>query len=108
VEQTATCAEPGRAGQIAAWVNDSEGKGLAGIEIVVSWASGQDRFFTGLRPDIGPGYADFVMSPGIQYEVMLAALEGDVVRDVTSDLEPGTCPTGTTALDWRLVFAQDQ
>jgi hypothetical protein len=46
---------------------------LPGVEVVVEWADGQDRFFTGFRPDESPGYADFVMSPDVSYTVSLAA-----------------------------------
>jgi hypothetical protein len=106
VERTAVCAEPGQQGQIAIRVQDTDGGELAGIEIVVSWATGQDRFFTGLWPEKGDGYADFSMSRGIEYDVTLAAFKGDVAQGLTSALAPGTCPTGTVALDWRLVFAE--
>jgi hypothetical protein len=106
-EQTTLCAEPGQAGQIAVWVQDAEGNGLAATEIVVSWATGQDRFFTGLRPEKGPGYADFEMRPQVEYEVTLADRKGDVAQGLTSDLAPGTCPAGTLALSWQLIFQQE-
>jgi hypothetical protein len=106
VEQTALCAGAGQPGQIAVRVQDAEGKDLPGIEIVVSWATGQDRFFTGLRPDQGLGYADFDMRPEIEYDVALADFRGDVAEGIISDVDAGVCPTGTVALDWRLVFQQ--
>lgn len=108
VEQTAVCAEPGRPGRIAVRVRDAAGDGLAGIEIVVSWNVGQDRFFTGLRPELGAGYADFRMDPDIEYEVALAAFKGDVARGLTSELSTGVCPTGTLALDWLVTFQELQ
>jgi hypothetical protein len=108
VEKTAICANPGWPGQIAIWVQDMQGNELGGIEIVVSWPTGQDRFFTGLRPAEGTGYADFAMSPDVEYEVALADVKGDVAQGLTSNLPPGTCPTGTVALNWRLVFEESQ
>jgi hypothetical protein len=105
-EQTAICAEPGRPGSIMVWVRDAEGNGLPGVEIVISWNTGQDRFFTGLRPEQGEGYADFAMAPQIEYEVALAAYRGDTAEGLSSDLLPGVCPTDTLALDWRLAFQQ--
>jgi hypothetical protein len=105
-EQTAICAEPGRPGSIMVWVRDAEGNGLPGAEIVISWSTGQDRFFTGLRPEQGEGYADFAMAPQIEYEVALAAYRGDTAEGLSSDLLPGVCPTDTLALDWRLAFQQ--
>jgi hypothetical protein len=108
VEQTAVCAEPEQPGSISVWVRDQDGNGLAGIEIVVSWSAGQDRFFTGLRPERGMGYADFEMSPEEEYEVALAGFKGEIARGLTSDLSPGLCPTGTIALDWQISFQQEQ
>jgi hypothetical protein len=108
VEETAICADPGQPGQIAVWVQDVQGNELAGVEIVVTWASGQDRFFTGLRPEKGVGYADFEMSPDVEYEVALAGYWGTVAQGLDSDLSPGTCPTGTLALSWRLVFEKTE
>jgi hypothetical protein len=106
VDRTAVCAAAGQQGQVAIHVQDAEGKEMAGIEIVVSWATGQDRLFTGLRPEKGTGYADFQMSPGTEYSVSLADFGGDVAEELTSALSPGVCPTGTVALDWQLTFQQ--
>ncbi len=106
VEQTTVCAEPGRPGQIAVRVQDMEGRELPGVEIVVSWVTGQDRFFTGLRPGQGAGYADFEMQPQLEYDVALAGFKGDTARRLTSDLSAGVCPTGTLAIDWRVTFQQ--
>lgn len=108
VEQTAVCAAPGQSGIIAIWVQDAQENELPGIEIVVSWPSGQDRFFTGLRPGRGAGYADFEMDPNVEYAVALAAFSGDAAQALTSVLSPGTCPTGTIALNWQLTFRQMQ
>jgi hypothetical protein len=106
VEQTAVCAEPGSPGQISVWVRDAEGGQLAGVEVVVSWATGQDRFFTGLRPERGEGYADFEMEPGLEYEVSVADYQGESAEGLTPELDAGICPTGTLALEWRVTFQQ--
>ncbi|MEJ2736171.1 MAG: hypothetical protein P8189_21830 [Anaerolineae bacterium] len=105
-EKTAVCAAAGQPSLIAVWVQDAEGNGLAGVEIVVSWATGEDRFLTGLRPEQGVGYADFEMSPRVEYDVALADYGGEVARGLTADLAPGLCPTGTVGLDWRVTFQQ--
>lgn len=106
VDRTAVCAAAGQQGQVSIHVQDAEGKEMAGIEIVVSWATGQDRLFTGLRPQLGIGYADFEMSPGTEYSVSLADFGGDVAEELSSALSAGVCPTGTVALDWRLTFQE--
>lgn len=107
VEQIALCAAPGRNGQIAVWVQDAQGRPIPGVEIVVFWPTGQDRFFTGLRPKVGAGYADFEMSPSTEYAVSLASFPGDTAEKLAQVLPPNTCPTDTLALDWRLVFQRE-
>jgi hypothetical protein len=105
-EQTAVCAEPGLPGSIQVWVRDVEGNGLPSMEVVVSWNTGQDRFFTGLRPQLGKGYADFQMAPAVEYDVTLAGFRADTAEGLSSDLSSGVCPTDTLALNWRLAFQQ--
>jgi hypothetical protein len=78
------------------------------MEVVVSWAGGQDRFFTGLRPERGAGYGDFEMSPGTEYEVSLVGFRGEIAQGLTEELSPGFCQEGVTAVDWRLVFQETQ
>jgi hypothetical protein len=106
VEKTSLCAAPGRAGQITVWTEDAQGQPLPGIEIVVSWAAGQDRFYTGLWPEQGAGYADFDMAPATVYQVYLADYRGDTAQDLAADLSPGLCRDGVEAVDWRLTFQQ--
>jgi hypothetical protein len=107
-EQTALCAGAGEPGKIRVWIQDTQGNPLPGMEVVVSWASGQDRFFTGLRPEQGPGYGDFEMAPGVEYEVSLAGFRGDEAQELTADLQPGFCQDGVKAVDWRLVYQEIQ
>jgi hypothetical protein len=45
---------------------------LAGIEIVVTWDGGKEQFFTGLKPELGNGYADYIMMPDTTYTIQLA------------------------------------
>jgi len=107
VERTATCGRPGRPGVIAVRVRDADGHGLAGVEVTVSWALGEDRFFTGLRPDRGPGYADFQMSLGNEYRVSLEGRPGEAAQGLLADLSSGICPSTSLSLDWQLIFQQN-
>ncbi|HSJ55967.1 MAG TPA: hypothetical protein VLC95_02230 [Anaerolineae bacterium] len=106
VEQTALCAEPGTPGQIGVWVQDAAGEPLPGVQVVVNWAGGQDRFFTGLHPDMGPGYGDFDMAPRTEYEVSLGGLRSDVAHGLASAVASGLCREGVKAVNWRLTFQQ--
>ena len=59
---------------------------LPGIELILSWSGGEEHFFTGLKPELGNGYADFIMAPGVTYT--LRAAEGGAV---VPGLAPPTC-----------------
>lgn len=48
---------------------DSNAEQLPGIEFAVFWDSGEDHFFTGLKTELGIGFADFEMEPEIAYSV---------------------------------------
>ncbi|RME08343.1 MAG: hypothetical protein D6803_01480, partial [Anaerolineae bacterium] len=54
-------------------VNNAAGEGVPGVEIIVRWENGEDHFFTGLQPEINPGFADFVMQPDTLYTVTIAS-----------------------------------
>jgi hypothetical protein len=83
---------------------DAAGQGVPGVEAVVEWDGGESRFFTGLKPELGMGYADFAMTPGVVYTLRLAA-GGQII--------PNLAPTECEAQDggrfwgsWVLVFTQ--
>ncbi|HSH03295.1 MAG TPA: hypothetical protein VLL52_12305 [Anaerolineae bacterium] len=72
---------------------------LAGVEVVVRWdGGGIDRFYTGLQPAVGAGYADFDMVGEVAYTVVLA--EGS---PLVSGLRLSSCPSGALG-GWRLTF----
>jgi hypothetical protein len=50
---------------------DPRRRQIAGIEIVVTWAEGEDSFFTGFKPEVGDGYADFIMQADTVYSVRM-------------------------------------
>lgn len=71
---------------------------LPGVEVLVDWEGGTDRFFTGFKPSGGPGYGDFTMSPDVSYTVALA--EGS---EAVSGLRIEPCDNGLDG-GWRLTF----
>lgn len=77
---------------------------LAGIKIIITWDTGGEEFFTGLKPELGNGYADFLMFPGVSHAVQLA-----IGSEIATDLIPPTCRTssGETYLGgFKLTFQQ--
>jgi hypothetical protein len=81
---------------------DATGQAAPGVEVIVTWVGGEDHFYTGLKPELGLGYADYVMDPGTTYSLRLA--EGS---QPVSDLTAGQCekPGGGQAWGaWLLTF----
>ena len=74
-------------------VMNSDRRQMAGMKILIIWEGGEEQFFTGLKPELGNGYADYVMTPETQYTVQLA-----VGSDVPAGLTAPTCqtPSGET------------
>lgn len=69
-----------------------------GVEVIVRWQGGSDRFYTGFKPDQGADYGDFTMLPDISYSVQLA----DGSPEITGlRIEP--CDSGLPG-GWRLTF----
>ena len=53
-------------------VVDSRHHQLPGIEIIITWDGGEEHFFTGLKPEIANGYADYMMQTNVTYTVRIA------------------------------------
>jgi hypothetical protein len=85
-------------------VFNSNRRQLAGVKVIITWDTGGEEFFTGLKPELGNGYADFLMFPGVSHAVQLA-----LGSEIATDLVPPTCRTssGETYLGgFKLTFQQ--
>ena len=85
-------------------VYNSNRRQLAGVGILITWDSGGEEFFTGLKPELGNGYADFLMFPDTSHAVQLA-----VGSEIATNLVPPVCdaPNGETYLGgYKLTFQQ--
>jgi hypothetical protein len=85
-------------------VYDSAGQPVPGVEAIINWDGGENHFFTGLKPEINPGYSDYAMLPGVIYTLRLAE-GGQIIPDLT----PGECERSNGERywgAWRLVFVQ--
>lgn len=85
-------------------VFDSAGAPVPGVEIIVQWDGGEDRFFTGLKPGKGLGFADFVMSPSVTYSLSLAS-GGQPVTGISA-AECEALGAGRILGSWYIVFQQ--
>jgi len=70
-------------GLLQVLVLNSNRRQLAGIEIVITWDGGEEQFFTGLKPELGNGYADYIMTPDTTYTVQLVR-GSDVALGITA------------------------
>lgn len=91
-------------GLLQVMVLNSNRRQLAGVKIIITWDGGEEQFFTGLKPEMGNGYADYIMAPNVVYSVQLG-----VGSDIAAELTPSTCqaPNGQTFLGGvKLTFQQ--
>jgi hypothetical protein len=75
-----------------------------GILVIITWDGGEERFYTGLIPEKGPGYADFTPQPGAVYTLRL----GDG-GEVVSGLSAADCESTSGEHfwgAWLLTFIQ--
>ncbi|MGW8251806.1 MAG: hypothetical protein ACWGO1_14275, partial [Anaerolineales bacterium] len=91
-------------GQVQVQIYDAAGQPVPGVEAIINWEGGENHFFTGLKPEINPGYADFAIQPGVVYTLRLAE-GGQIIPDLT----PAECERSNGERywgAWRLVFVQ--
>lgn len=98
VNQQLVCEPPLDAPMIQVLAFDANGQFVPGVEVLVEWDGGFDHFFTGLQPEHGAGYGDFVMTPGVIYTVRLAVSPSAAVTNLVTP----TCAVGVGA--WQLTF----
>ena len=103
VDQNTVC-EPGtRPGLLQFILMDKRRKQIAGIEIIVTSNQGEDHSFTGFKPELGNGYADFVMQADTIYSVRI--IEGGTsIPNITAPA--CTDPNGETYLGGLLLTFQ--
>lgn len=101
LSQERVCDPDAPAMRIEVFTLDIDEDPLPGVQVIVSWDSGSDRFFTGFRPDVDPAYGDFSMMPDISYSVQLAAGSPTISG---LRVEPCSQAAGGQPGGWRLTF----
>ena len=70
--------------------------------VFITWDEGQERIFTGLKPEIDLGYADYVMTPEVTYTLQVSG-GGQIIPDLfTPECEEDDI--GRYWGSWRLIF----
>lgn len=98
LDQQRLCRPDEDVNRIEVFTQDAFLNDLAGVEVIVTWQNGRDHFFTGFKPEKGPGYGDFAMEPDISYSVSLAEGSPEV-----SGLRLEPCDNGRDG-GWQLTF----
>lgn len=104
IRQDSVCDPNLPEGLLQVIVYNSSRRQLAGMKIIITWDTGGEEFFTGLKPELGNGYADFLMFPDTSHAVQLAA-----GSEIATGLIPPTCqmPSGEFYLGgYKLTFQQ--
>jgi hypothetical protein len=84
---------------------DASGNPVPGLQVLVRWSGGEDRFFTGLKTEKGLGYADFTMTPGISYTVQMAE-GGQQVQGLTASECRIAGSSETYWGSWHILYEQ--
>lgn len=106
-QSTVVC-DSATSGLLKIYIRDRLREGVPGVEVAIRWSGGKDTLFTGFKPDINPGYADFQMEPDEVYQIELVDLEttGQIPEVTISSNE--LCPDLPAAINpsWQLIFQQ--
>ena len=86
---------------ILVYVRDENDRGVAGVKLVVKGPGVEDSFFTGLKPEIGPGFADYLVMAAGSYTVQAAEGRSQVTQGLSFAAD---CPAETPYRSWRVVF----
>jgi hypothetical protein len=107
VVQSVPLCDATNGGLLRIYIRDRLGIGVPGVEIIIHWVEGQDKLFTGFKPDIDPGYADFQMKSGEIYQIQPVSV-GTAGRLPEVTIKPDLCPDlpAGAAPSWQIVFQQ--
>lgn len=72
VGQDTVCDTELAEGLLQVVVTNATRRQIPGAEIIITWNSGEEHIFTGLKPELGHGYADFLMTSDVTYSVRMA------------------------------------
>lgn len=67
-------------------VMDERNQPLPGVPILLVWEGGQETFYSGLKPELGNGYADALLQPDLIYSLQVGG--GEPVGNIS----PPPCP----------------
>ena len=81
-------------------VLDAAGHQKPNVELLARWSGGDEHFFTGLKPEIGSGYADLDLQRGEAYQVVVVGAESQVAQGI----EALVCENKEYLATWQVLF----
>lgn len=82
-EKAVDCGRNPRPGLLQIWVESASGRAMPGVRIQINWKDGEETFYTGLKPELNNGYADFEMTPGVMYSLRVGE-NGETVSGLSA------------------------
>ena len=103
-ERRRICSMETDTGKVEVFVQEADGTGIPGMAVEITWEDGEETFFTGLKPDHGAGYADFVfLDLSQEYDITLP-LSGDTASMIVAHPVAAGCPEDSASVSWQLTF----
>jgi hypothetical protein len=65
-------------GLLQVYITGADGNPLPGVRVVVTWEGGEDVFYTGLKPEMGAGYGDYLMAEQVSYRLKVGEVSDEV------------------------------
>jgi hypothetical protein len=82
-------------------VSDRSGNPVQGVLVIVTWVGGEERFYTGLKPEKGLGYADFELDPNFVYSLRLGE-RGEPLGNIG----PVSCTNSAGEIYWGALLLE--
>ena len=98
IRQDRTCS--GADGLLQVEVYDAQGEPQPNVELLARWDTHEERFYTGLKPEQGIGYADLALEKGYVYQLSIVGFDSDVALGITAD----TCLDEGRLASWQIAF----
>jgi hypothetical protein len=77
------CGKNLRPGLLQIWIENAAGLAIPGVRIQFNWKDGEESFYTGLKPEINAGYADYEMTKGTIYSLRVGE-NGETITELST------------------------
>jgi hypothetical protein len=82
-DRATDCGQNLRPGLLQIWIENATGLAIPGVRIQINWKDGEESFYTGLKPEINNGYADYEMTKGAIYSLRVGE-NGETITELSA------------------------